>query len=162
MPTNLGDLTVLPVARYEYTFRFIDATGDLRSTSFRTDTAVTIANLEALKVAIAAATNASLYEVQQHIIHAVDADAGDAIAAPKESVSQNVVYLAKNPVGDSRNLFIPAPVAGHFLATTDELDPTSTEIVNVLAAWVNVLPAGYSVYSGRFSGRREKNKAVKI
>lgn len=148
--------------RWEVSMRYIDATGDLRADSHIFDAAPTDANIDALVAALGIQSNASLYECKITRVFAAVPDSSDAISAPKESASQNLVFLAKNPAGDTRNIYLPAPIASSFILTTDEIDPASTGIINILAAWVNLLPVGFAVTSARFSGRREKNKAVKI
>lgn len=162
MPRLVPVIDLGTPARWEVSLRYIDATGDLRSDSFIFTTAPTDTNIDALVGALGIQSNASLYEVKLARVFASVGDSSDAIAAPKESASQNLVFLAKNPAGDTRNLFLPAPIASSFIATTDEIDPTSVGVINILAAWVNLLPVGYAIVSGRFTGRREKNRAIKI
>ncbi len=162
MPRTVPTVVALGETRWEVSIRYIDATGDLRSESSTYPAAPTEANIEALVVALAAQANADIYEVHIDTVFAAVPDAQNATNATRASVSQNLVFLAKHADGRAMNLFVPSPVEVSFIAGTDEIDPTSALTIATLAAWVNLLPAGFGIVSGRFSGRREKNKAVKI
>jgi hypothetical protein len=162
MPRSAPNLNLGTPDRWKVSVRFIDATGDLRSESQLYTTLPTDANIDAMVDALGAQSNADIYEVAVEHVYASVGDSSNATNATRASVSQNLVFLAKNPAGDSRNLFVPAPVEACFITSTDEIDPANALTIATLAAWVNMLPAGFGIVSGRFTGRREKNKAVKI
>lgn len=162
MPRSAPVLVAGTPNRWEVSMRYIDATGDLRSENQIYTTLPTDANLDAMVDALGLQSNADIYEVNITHVYASVGDSSNATNATRASVSQNLVFLAKNPAGDSRNVFVPAPIEASFILNTDEIDPTNAGLIAILAAWVNLLPAGFAIVSGRFTGRREKNKAVKI
>lgn len=145
-------------------FRFIDASGDQRTLSFRADAAATPAEIEAMADALGAATNAVLYAVEQTLTwRGSDALSGATDAAKSGSVYDNIVALYTDYSNDrSVNLFVPAPVAGLFVGATDNPDPADPLWVAIEAAFANVKFGAPTLRSLRYSERREINQRVKI
>lgn len=144
-------------------FRWIDASGDVRTDSINVLPAqATNANIEAMAAALGLISNADLYEVQVSQRYTAVADSSNAVDAPKDSAFDAIVVQAKNNLGESKRMFIPAPEAGNFISGTDEIDPTETDLAAALAAYVNLLPAGYSLVGARYTERREVNTQVKF
>lgn len=162
MPRSAPIVNLGTPNRWYVSFKMIDATGDLRSESLLFTTEPTPANIDALVDAIGAQSNADIYEVRVEEVFAANPDAQNATNATRASVSQNLVFLAKHPDGRAQNIYVPAPKETSFISGTDELNPADALTIATLAAWVNILPVGFGIVSGRFTGRREKNKAVKI
>lgn len=163
MPNNIPDTTGTP-QRLPYSIRFIDHTGDKRADNLvGFDTAnVTPANIQALNVAMGAATNASMYEGVIGDVFATVPDKNDAVQADRSEVVNNIVVLAKNAAGASVNLFIPAPIPALFVPGSDEIDPTSTELADVFTAFLALLPAGFEIVSARYTSRKQYNAATPI
>lgn len=141
---------------------FIDYTGDVRTDSYRMPATVTDTEIDALVAALGADSDANLWKVSVAREFAADEDATPANNTGRGSVSQNLAIRLKNPAGDGRNVFVPAPIESQFIPDTDEIDPASATLAAVLTAAVDIMPAGFTARSVRFSGRREKNKAIKL
>ena len=163
MPNNIPDVTGSP-QRLPYSIRYIDHTGDPRADSLSglDAVAVTPVNLQALNVAMGAATSASMYEGVVQDIFAALPDKNDATVADRSEVQNNIVILAKNAAGASVNLFIPAPVPALFIPNSDDIDPASTELLAVFTAFLALLPAGFGIISARYTGRKQYNAATPI
>lgn len=157
-PTVDGSPTYVTIS-----YRWMDASGDVRTDSLNALAAdATNANIEALAAALGAISNGVLYEIAVQQRYVSVADSSSAVDAPKDSVFDAVVVQAKNPLGDSKRMFLPAPEAGIFIAGTDEIDPADAGLATALASFVNLLPVGYSIVGARYTERREINTQVKI
>lgn len=141
-------------------FRWIDASGDLRSDSLQTD--ATDAQIEAYAVDIGAISNADLYAIEVSDVYNSVADSSNAVDAVKDSVYDNIVILAKNAVNDSFRCFLPAPEGALFIAGTDQIDPTNADLAAWLTEILVLAGAGFSIVSARYTERREINEAVKF
>lgn len=161
MPRTAPAVNGTPQFR-KVSFRWIDASGDKRSDSLQVPAGATDAQIEAMAVALAAASNASLYAVVPEAWYNSTPDKSDAVDAPKDSVYDNMVALAKTVANASQRTFIPAPIADIFQTGTDQPNPASTELAAVLTAFLALVGAGYSVVSLRYTERREINEAVNI
>ena len=142
--------------------RWIDASGDKRADSLQVPAGATDAQVEAYAVALAAASNASLYAVVSEAHYNSAPDKSDAVDAPKDSVYDNMVALAKTAANLSQRGFIPAPIADLFATGTDQPNPASTELAAVFTAFLALVGAGYSIVSVRYTERREINEAVNV
>lgn len=163
MPNNIPDTTVA-VTVIPYSVRYIDHTGDKKGdilTGLDTAT-VTPANVQALNVALGAATNASMYSGNIQDIFRTNPDKNDANVADRSEVQNVINVLAKRPDGRDASLLIRAPVPALFIPNSDEIDPTSTELLAVFTAWTAMLPAGFEIISARYTGRKQFNQATPI
>lgn len=150
-------------ARYRVSIGLIDASGDSRTISIDVLAAdFTDAKVEALVAAQQAASQASVWNVEVSAVYAGDQDSGNADTGQRNSVYDNVALRAKNA---STNIgydgYVLAPATAVMLGDTDEIDPASTELQNVLTAYL-ALKAGYTFRSARFTERTEKNAAIKL
>lgn len=163
MPNDAPDITGA-VTYLDGTFRFIDWTGDKIGVgvSGANATAVTPAELQALAVALGAASSASLYEVDVKDAFANNPDKDDADVAPRGEVANVLNILAKHADKRSASIIIPAPINDLFVAGSDEIDPASTELAAVFTAFLAVLPAGFEIISTRYSTRHQYNPATPI
>lgn len=163
MPNSIPDFTG-PVTRSPYSVRYIDHTGDTRGdTLSQLDNAkVSPATIQALNVALGAATSASMYSGNAQSIYATNPDKNNALVQDRSEVSNNLVILAKHPDGRSNNLFIPAPIPALFQPNSDNIDPNSTELAAVLAAYLALLPDGFEIISIRYTSRKQYNSATPI
>lgn len=142
-------------------FKWMDSTGDKRTDSYQFPAAVTNAQIEALAAALAADSNAVLYDIRVTDSYAALPDASDATNEIRPSLFSNIVVLVKTPLNESDDLFIPAPLDDNFIPTTD--DPIVTELSASMAAFLACKNAGggaFEVISGRYSERREVNKSI--
>lgn len=147
-------------------FRFIDATGDLRSVTLQVDpTDATDAKIEAMAAALGAASNANLYEIQKTDVWAAVASVGSATAGTgrSESVFDNIVIQLKSVANRSERSYIPAPIEAAFNTASDQPDGANTQLANVVLASENLLLAGgFASVGARYTERREINEQVPI
>jgi len=156
-PTVNGTPTFVNVSLH-----WIDYSGDKRSDSIQAPAAATSAQIEAWAAAQQAGSNASLYKVEKSDIYNAVPDKTNALNEPKDSLFDNMVYLAKTTTNISRRGFLPAPIDAVFAPTTDQPNPASTELVAIFTAFLALMGAGYSVQSIRYTERREINEAVNV
>ena len=142
--------------------KWIDASGDKRSDSLQIPTAATNAQVEAWAASEQAGSNASLYAVISEDHYNSAPDKSNALDESKDSVYDNLVYLAKTSANLSKRGFLPAPIAAMFTPGTDTIDPTSTVLADIFTAFLALAGAGYSIVSARYTERREINEAVNI
>jgi len=142
--------------------RYIDASADKRADSIDLPASATDAQIEAYAVPIGAASNANLYAVEVTDVYQVQPDKNDAVDAVKDSVYDNLVFLAKTTANLSQRGFVPAPVGSMFVPGTDTIDPADTDLAAIFTAFLALVGAGYSIVSARYTERREINEAVNI
>lgn len=137
----------------------IDASGDKRSISIQADPAVTYANLEAYVADLQTITNASIYHVERNEVFDSNPLASNATAAEENSVSDNVVLLARNSVTfDSQQAYIPAPIRGLFVGNTDDIDVADADFLDFKTKALAILPANWAFVSVRYTERRAQNQ----
>ena len=143
-------------------FAWIDASGDLRSDSLQVPAAATSAQIEAFAEALADISNAVLYKIEVSAVYNSVPDKSSAVDAPKDSVYDNLVTLAKTALNASQRAFLPAPEGGIFVTGTDQIDPANVDLGTMFTAFLALIGAGYTIVSARYTERREINEAVKI
>ena len=145
-------------------FRFIDASGDMRTVSHDIDaTDATDAKIEALAVAYGAASNANLYAVEITQVWGAAKTASGATDALKESVYDNVVVQLKGNQNDSSRGFIPAPLASMFVGASDQIDASDAQFTAVKNALVALYTATSKAAIGvRYTERREINEQTAL
>jgi len=149
-----------PNLRYA-TFHFIDVSKDRRSVTIEIDLAATAAEIEALAAALAAASNASLFAIDDRLQYFSPAVAANGVNDDKsESVYANVVMLAVGNTKQTEDLFIPAPNANIMIEGSDNPDQASAQLMAIATAY-EALATGTKVVTGvRYTERREKNSSV--
>lgn len=165
MPISAPD-TTLPATLKRLSVRMIDQTGDVRTDSYDFDVSVTALQITAFVLALAVLTQADIYEVSVSEVWASVADAGNALTGSRDSVFDNMVFLAKNAIKDSVNFYVPAPLDSLFLPETDEI-AVDTDLSNLFTAFLALQNAGtlrpdMTLVSGRYTERKEINKKIKI
>lgn len=163
MPKTAWDITGDPTTVL-VTFKFMDASGDKRSDSFRIPYADYVnGEVSTLGIAMGAATNATMYGVKVTQEWQTVPDKEDAVNAPKDSVQDNIVILLKNAVGDSKRIFIPAPDDAMLDdGASDQVGTGSNPLLLAVANAALAVFTGYSVVSARYTERREINEAVPL
>lgn len=167
MPRTAPAVDGTPIVK-QVSLRWIDVSGDKRSDSYTFLPGVTDAQIEAWATAMGAASNANLYDVTVTYGYSDLPDSDDADNATKESLMDNIVILAKNPIKQTDDLFIPAPIADMLQdngsGDSDEIDPLSAELAAAMSTFLVLRNVGaaatYEVVSGRFTERKEINKKV--
>lgn len=156
------------VPTYEaVSIRLIDASGDLRTVTLQSEGTLTAAEVQSYVDAFQAITNASIYEVQVNDVYWSKPTKSLATDAPKDSVFDNIVILAKASPLLAQNGFVPAPVSGVFVDGTDNPDLADTALQTFATELLSVLNGGalgsgtYDIFQYRYSERSEINTAVK-
>lgn len=166
MPRTAPAVDGTPIVK-AVSLRWIDVSGDKRADSYNFPAAVTDAAIETWVAAMAAASNANLYEVIVGFAYSDLPDPDDATNATKESMFDNIVIAFKNPLKQLVDMFLPAPIADTLIdngsGDSDEIDPTSVELSAAMAAYLTLINTGggtYEAVSGRFTERKEVNRKV--
>jgi hypothetical protein len=141
-------------------YRWIDADGKKESTSYITNTtAATTANIEAMAVALAAASNANLYAISVESVEDGAPSASTANEALRESVKDFVNTLVRDPVSrKSQEVAIPAPLEELLIEGTTNVDVSNALYQAVNTAANALLPAAYVFVSTRFAEHKSVNQ----
>lgn len=158
MPRTAPEYTGTP-SYVIVSFRFIDANGEKQSTPYITTLArATTANIEAMADALAAASNANLYDIVLETHTEGAASIATANEDPRESANDLINTLVREPVSrKTQEVSIPAPLDALFLAGSNTVDTSVTEYQAVNTAANNLLPDAYVFVSVRFSEHRKIN-----
>lgn len=162
MPSSAPDAT-LASTYVRVSFRYIDANATKDSFSIITSLArATGAAIEAAKDALAAATNANIYEVtREEVWSAANASPLLAIEAPRESAKDVIETLMKQPSSQkTQYVYIPAPLDDLFVPDTNIPDVDDPLYDAVDLAFDLLLPADYVPISVRFA--EHKNTGEKV
>jgi len=166
MPLDAGTLDSAAPAFVRLSFKFIDANGQTDSNSYITDaTNATDAHINAMAVALGAATNASLYSIEKTLVQETVAGASpsNATEEPRESVKDNIVVLYKQfTTRQTQDVYIPAPLDSIFVPSTQDVDVDNALFTAVTTAAENLLPDAYSSISVRFSEHKGVNKKTRL
>lgn len=143
-------------------FSYIDANGTIDSFSIATTLArATPTAVEAAKDALAAATNASIYEVRVEQVYGGSSSPLLAIEAPRESAKDVIETLMKDLSSRaSQYVYIPAPLDEMFLPESNVPDIENALYTAVDVAFDLLLPATYQPQSVRFA--EHQNTATKV
>lgn len=144
----------------QVTIKWIDANNGKRSDTFEVSAAATDAQIEAVIVAMAAASNANIYQVKVTMVYNSVMNVGDALDAPRESVKDNIVFLFKDSANNAVDWFLPAPLDSLFFAGTNTPDASEPVLQAVRDAIDAALAVAYQPVTYRFSERRKKNASV--
>lgn len=158
-PTYDGTPTYVIVS-----FRFIDANGELASTPYLTTIArATATNIEAMATALAAATNANLYDIVLEAHTAGASTATTALDASRESANDVITTLIRDPTTrQTQEVVIPAPLDALFVIDSNIVDPANTLYQAVNTAVNAMVAAAYVFVSTRFSEHRKLNAKTKF
>jgi len=141
-------------------FRWIDANSTKTSTSYVTTLArATTAAIEAMAAALAAASNANLYDIVLETHTEGQPSASTAIDESRESANDYINTLVRDPVSrKTQEVAIPAPLDAMFVAGSQNVDPENALYQAVNTAANTLLPADYVFVSVRFSEHRKINQ----
>lgn len=141
----------------------IDSTGDFRTISLIGAVAdMTNANIEALVVALQAATNASIFSVKVEQVYEGARSKANAVEAVFNNIGDNIVYHVKASPTDSQRGYVPAPLEAVFLADTETPDSGNALLTAWFSAVLACVGSGYTGQSVRFTERRDINDAVRF
>lgn len=169
-PTVSGTLTDVTATGILLSIRFIDYQGQNRSHSLTLPSTVTLAEIEAGVAAIAALTNASVYEVVVGLTWAGEEDSDNATEDVWTSVADAVNTTMRSPTPQLANQIgvLPAPVQAMFIENTQTIDPTYAAYATYLGAILALVNGGaggsgnYTVSWCRFSQHSQSNERIPI
>lgn len=162
MPSSAPDVTGAVTFR-RVGFSYIDANGTKDSFSILTTVArATAAAVEAAKDALAAATNANIYEVRvEDVWSAGNSSPLLAIEAPRESAKDVIETLMKQPSSQkTQYVYIPAPLDELFVLDSNIPDVDNALYDAVDLAFDLLLPADYVPISVRFAEHQNTGSKV--
>lgn len=146
----------------EISLRWIDAVGDRRSDASMIAAAATDVQIEAVAAKMVLASNASLYAIRKTSVYEGALSKGNALAAIRESVQDNIVYHAKDTARVDRRAFVPSPLAANFVTNTETPNDGATTMTDVMTAWDAAWAGTFAGVSLRFTERREINEKVNL
>lgn len=163
MPRSVGTIDGTP-DYFRVSIRWVDANGGVASDAYRvTATNGTNANIEAAIVALAAASNANIYEVEVSSVYSGNPNPSSATDAPRESVNDVISTLNKDIAsGKTQEGNIRAPLDALFLTDSNNIDTANTLYDAAKDAVHAMLPTGYQGVSVRFTEHRKTNPKQRI
>lgn len=164
MPRTVPDLAAQPSTLKLVSVRYVDSSGTKRADSYEVAFNLGLGPIEDFVESIANATNANVYEVQIADVWRTDDDAGNAINAPRASVSDNLVVQMDGLLPNTEfNTFLPAPTDAVFLAGTDQIDPAAALLLPFLASGLVIAGgAPRTVRGARFTERKKRGRQVRF
>lgn len=160
MPGTRTAPTVDGTPNYQtVSFTWYDYTGDQRTDTYPIDTTATSAEIEALAVALQAASNGTLWKIQVSQNYNSVGSKTNAIEEVWENVKDNVTILYKNAQNNGDDFFIPSPINAMFVEGTENIDPANAVFGAVLTA-IDAIKTSYSAVSARLSHRKQIGKRV--
>jgi len=145
----------------------VDASGDGWSEGLKvTGGAITSAALiEAIVSAYQAASNASVFEVRQTLVWKGSRNPGNAVAAFRAEAQSgiNLTFEDTDVLNAVAHQRLVAPVAATMSGNTDTpVYPLVTPMNELIAAYIALLGAGYSLETMQYTGRKERKNNTKI
>lgn len=162
MPTRTAPTVDGTPSRVRVSMTLIDSVGDIRSVSLYAPNGVTAVEIEALAAALQAATNASLYKVEQSLVYEGAAAKSNADENVFNNIGDNIIYHVKASATDSQRAYVPAPLESVFTPATENPDPANPLLTAWFTAVLGVVGNNYTGVTVRFSERRDINDAVRF
>lgn len=165
MPGTRTAPAITAAATYKrVSIHWVDNSGEVRSDSANVPVGATAAQIEAVIVALQAASNASVYQVDVSEIRLGAKSSANALNVGRSpSVFDNIVGHFKDDVTTaSQRLFIPAPIEAVMVVGTDTPDVSTTELSDLVVAGEAMLAGAYDIKSYRYSERRDINTKVNL
>lgn len=121
-------------------YSVIDAQGDVRTESFVVPGTATPAQIEALIAAIAADSVASLFEVKVQEVYSGQKGKQNATLDGRESADDKVYITVRDAaLRLTRRLYVPAPIAGLFVADSETINTGATLFTDLTTALTPLL-----------------------
>jgi len=136
------------------TVRYIDASGDVGAEGLDVPVAATAANLETIVAKYQAASQTSVYEVQDTLVRTGDADPDNALTDQRNSIKQGINGLFKSGTV-TEQLRIVAPVTDAMQGNQDIPLLSSTQVSELIAA-ILAVKTGFSFKRAQYTERRER------
>lgn len=137
---------------------FIDASGD----KFTLDVdgipiAATSAQVEALAVAVQAASQASLWSIKDSFYYKGVGLASNAVTGSRDSVKDGINILYRAPSGLTVTLREPAPMPATMIGDTDAVATTNALLTAINSAF-EAIASTYTAESAQYTERRERSQ----
>jgi len=118
----------------------------------------TLAQLEALVVAIQAMTTASIFKIEVSDVFVGAKSQANATGDGRASVDDFFVLRGKSPIQNAtRRVYVPAPVAEIFDANSENIQTDDVLVTNLVTAW-DAVSAGYDAEAVFFVEHQESNE----
>lgn len=143
------------------TLYLVDASGDTYSEAKYVPVAATAANIEAWAAAYQAATQASLYWIDDVNVRSGDSDPDNAETDQRNSIKDGINLSYKNATtldAKSSRLVAPIPAA---LQGNQDIPLLAGELAALATAEL-VLMTGYNLQSVQYTERRERKNNAKV
>lgn len=143
---------------------WMDASGDKTTNTLLTPDLVSDVLVEGWAAAEQAASQASLWKVEQTIVYQGDADASNAGTDQRNSVADGVNMLYKNvPLLTTQTLRSIAPILAVMQGNQDIPLLGTPGYADIITAVLAIIGAsGYNMQSAQFTGRRERKNNPRI
>jgi hypothetical protein len=161
------ETTALDVSANQVTMHLVDISGDLKTENIKTPGGAILdnADIEAFAVAYQAASHASLWGVTQTIQWFGSINPSNAESGIRPMVEQgiNIGFNDTDVFNSATTQRLLAPVAATMVGNTDTpVYPTVAPMTALLAAYIALLGAGYSVEFLQYTARRERSNNTRI
>jgi len=159
--TRTAPLVTAAANARRVTLYLMDASGDTWTEARYVAVAATAAALEAWAAAYQAATQSSLYWIDDVAIRSGDADPDNAETDQRNSVKDGINLSYKNVTTldtNSSRLIAPIPAA---LQGNQDIPLLAGELAALAAAELAIMP-GYTLQSLQYTERRERKNNAKI
>lgn len=144
------------------TLHLIDSSGDQWAETRYVAVAATAATIEAWAAAYAAATQSSLYAIDDVQLRNGTADADNAEVGQRNSVKDGINLSYKNPtVANAVDSRLVAPIDATMQGNQDIPLVTATELAALITAEL-ALMTGYDLATAQYTERRERKNNAKI
>jgi len=145
------------------TLHLVDASGDYWAEDWDVPVAATAANIEIWAAAYAAASQASLWQINDQQMRVGQDVATNANTDQRNSVKDGINALyGNNTTNVSRTLRLVAPILAAMDGNQDIPLMASTEVAALTAATATISPAGTFLDSGQFTERRERKNNARV
>jgi len=145
------------------TLHLIDASGDFYSEDWDVPIAATAANIETWAAAYAAASQASLWQINDQQLRTGQDVAANANTDQRNSVKDGInVLYGNNTTNVSTTLRLIAPILAAMDGDQDIPLMTSTEVAALTTATGVISPAGAFLDSGQYTERRERKNNARV
>ena len=160
--TRTAPVVTGAVTSVNVTLHLQDSSGDFYTDNYRSLTAPTTVDIEALATKYQAATQATLWKVSSTSCWEGDADPNNATTNQRSTIAEGINLLYKNVATlhtDTPRLI--APIQATMQGNQDIPLLTSTEMTELIVAQLVIL-AGYALQSTQFTGRRERKNNPRV
>jgi hypothetical protein len=168
MPTHtVPDTTAVNVSENQISLSVVDASGDGFTELVKTPGGAILgaADIQAFNAAYKAATQASVWRVEQSIVWEGSRNPTNADVAYRANAEKgiNITLQDTDVFNATAHQRIVAPIAALMVGNTDSvLTPFPAAMSALLAAYITLLGAGYSTETLQYTTRRERRNNTRL